>query len=92
MNTFFVLRSKETGNWIDLDSMSGGYPYEVDTLDRAHLFPNRDTAASYTLTIMSGKPENECPWTLERITFVSEPVDKQFTVEEFKIIKGWRGY
>jgi len=91
-NTMYVLRSKANGKWIALDQPSGGYPYEVDELRHAHLFADRTSAATYTLTMMHGKPEKACPWTLELITFGSEPVDSQFTVDEFKIIQGWRGY
>lgn len=44
---FYVILNEATGKFIDVDSHSGGYPYEVDHILRAEKFRNKEEAVHY---------------------------------------------
>lgn len=44
---FFVLKNPE-GLWVDLDKSSGGYPYLVESVFRAHRWNTKREAVDYS--------------------------------------------
>lgn len=47
----YILKNKKTGQWIDLDSASGGYPYDVKHIWRAYRFSHKEEAEHYNATM-----------------------------------------
>jgi hypothetical protein len=68
----YVLKNKETGKYIALDKMSGGYPYDVDTIWRAKKWENPADAILYT-AVSSWKDYDHPVYSMEAVTVVTTP-------------------
>ena len=54
----YVIKNTTTGKYIDIDSASGGYPYEVDFLYSAHVFHSKEDALKYKKVMKPGESES----------------------------------
>lgn len=67
MNTQYVIKTK-TNKYIGLDTPSGGYPYELDTVTHARIWNNKHDAKLYRDTF-----KNE-DWTLHEVKINTKPI------------------
>lgn len=56
----YVLANKR-GFLLGYDSSSGGYPYTVDDITHAKLWPDRESAVAYADVFLRGKREDPRP-------------------------------
>lgn len=70
----YFLQSKKSGMWIKIDQSSGGYPYEVEMVQRAELFATK-TAAERFNAVMSWKDYDNPLYTVHEVTLETTLVD-----------------
>lgn len=63
---FYVIINTTSGKYIDVDSHSGGYPYEVEHILRANKFIEKEDAEHYK-KICDGKT-----WVIKRAVIALE--------------------
>lgn len=77
----YILKSKQTGKWIAIDSHSG-YPAEVDEMDRAHQWRSKSEANAYN-AVMSWKDYDNPLYELHRLTLFTQRIE-QPTAEDLR--------
>ena len=72
----YILKSKKTGKWIKVDDRSGGYPYEVEAIERAQLFITQTEAERYN-AVMSWKDYDNPLYTVHEVQMEATLVESR---------------